>query len=378
MRDFLLREAGIALIKEDPLWAMRPANEISEGSLRIGLYQKIADGILKHRGTTQPEQRALSQWGMGREKAKKNESQAAGHYEKALEEIESIKDTRERSYLLGGLTADWAPINEEKALQVAKKISSDFSEPLSYALLQVGTQLRKWNRKEAHSIFQRAFSSATEIQDPSLRVQRLLQLAEQWQILDREKAKEVLKKAEREALKGLSPDDKGERVLAKIYLSQVNLEPNTVSTIVQQVKTSSLKAKILLESARDLSKVSLEENLKTLEKSFQFAKASNNPRIMSEIAVAWFAVEPDKGLEILAQLEAKEIRIKTLRRMAKQSGPLRTRLIERAAQEALGIDGLNEKIQFLKEIAGDWVEIDKEKAKTLYHTVNRIVEKTAL
>jgi uncharacterized lipoprotein YehR (DUF1307 family) len=99
---------------------------------------------------------------------------------------------------------------------------------------------------------------------------------------------------------------------------------------------------------------------------------------MSEIAVAWFAVEPDKGLEILAQLEAKEIRIKTLRRMAKQSGPLRTRLIERAAQEALGIDGLNEKIQFLKEIAGDWVEIDKEKAKTLYHTVNRIVEKTAL
>ena len=376
-RDFLLREAGTALIKEDSLWVMKAANEISEGSLRLALYQKIADATLKRRGITRPGQRALSQWGMGREKGKKDESQAVAHYQAALEEIESIKDARERSHLLGGLAAEWALIDEEKALQVAKKISPDFSEPLSDALLQIGAQLRKWNRKEAQAVFQRSFSSATQIQDPSLRVQRLLQLAHQWQTIDPEKAKEVLKKTESEVLKDFSLDDKGEKVLAEIYLSQANLEPSKALTVVQGAKSSLLKTKVLLEIARNLSKVSLEENLKTLEKSLQSAKASNNPRMMSEIAVTWFALEPDKGLEILAQLEVKEIRIKTLRKMAKQSGTWRSRLLEQAAQEALGIDGLDEKIQCLKEIAGDWVRLDKERAKTLYGAANRIAEKAA-
>jgi hypothetical protein len=377
-RDFLLREAGMVLIKEDTSWAMRAANEISEGSLRLGLYQKMADGMSNQRRLIHPEQLALSQWGMGREKAKKDESQAGAHYEKTLQEIERVTDLRERSHLLSGLAAEWAPINEERALQAAGKISSEFFEDSSFALLRIGIQLRKWNRREAQSVFERTFSSATQIRDLSLRVQRLLQLAQQWETFDREKAKGVLKRAESETLKNLSLRDKGEKILAENFLAQVNLEPDRVLAIAENAGTPCLKAKILLERAKDLNRVSIEENVKALEKSLQFAKMSKNPRMMSEVAVAWFALEPKKGLEILAQVEPEEIRIKTLRGMARQSNSSRARLLEEATRETLGIDALNEKIALLKEVAGSWMETDKEKAKSVYHMIYRIVEKAAL
>jgi hypothetical protein len=135
---------------------------------------------------------------------------------------------------------------------------------------------------------------------------------------------------------------------------------------------------MLLERAIDLNRVRIEENVNALEKSLQFAKTSKNPRMMSEIAVTWLALEPNKGLEILAQVEPKEIRVKTMRRMAKRSNSLRMRLLEQATQEALGVDGLNKKIALLKEVAGDWKEVDNEKAKSVYHTIYRIVEKAAL
>jgi hypothetical protein len=376
-RDFLLREAGMALIKEDPSWAIRAATEISESSLRLALYQKIADGMSNRRRLAASEQRALSQWGIGREKAKKDESQAEAHYVESLQDIERVTDLRERSHLLSGLAVEWAPINEEKALQVVRKISSQFSEDFSYSLLQVGTQLKKWNRREAHSVFQGVFTSATQIRDPSLRVQRLLQLAQQWQSLDREKAREVLKRAESEALNNPSLRDKAEKILAENYLAQVNLEPDKALTIAQNVRTPYLKAKILLESAKDLKKARIEENVNALEKSLQFAKISKDPRMMCEIAIAWFALEPDKGIEILAQVEPKAIRIKTMRRMARQSNSLRTRLLEEATQGAFGIDDLNEKVALLKEIAGDWMKIDEEKAKSVYHAIYRIIEKSA-
>ncbi len=374
-RDFLLREAGTALIKQDSPGAMKVADEISEGSLRLALYQKITDATLKRRGIAQPGQRVLSQWGIAREKVKKDESQAVVHYEAALQEIEGIKDPRQKSYLLSGLAAEWALIDEEKALQVTRKISSNFPEPLSHALLQIGSQVRKWNRKEAQAIFQSAFSSTTQIQDPSLRVQRLLQLTLQWQTIDPERAQEVLKKAESEVLKNLSPDDKREKLLAEIYLSRANLVPDKALTVVQNARSSLLKAKVLMEIARNLSKISLQEDIKALEKSSQFAKASNNSRIMGEIAAAWFALDPDKGLEILAQVEDKEIRIRTLRKMANQSSISRSRLLEQAGREALTIDKLNGKIECLKEIAGDWVNLDNERAKALFSAVNRIAEK---
>jgi hypothetical protein len=51
---------------------------------------------------------------------------------------------------------------------------------------------------------------------------------------------------------------------------------------------------------------------------------------------------------------------------------------EEATQETLGIEGLNEKIAFLKEVASDWMEIDKGKAKSVYHMIYHIVEKATL
>jgi hypothetical protein len=279
---------------------------------------------------------------------------------------------------LSGLAAEWGPINEEKALQVVKKIPSQFSEDFSYSLLQVGTQLKKWNRREAQSIFQGVFTSATQIKDPLLRVQRLLQLAQQWQTLDREKAKEVLKRAESETLNNPSLRDKAEKILEENLLAQVNLEPDKALTIAQNARTPYLKAKILLESAKDLNKALIEENVNALEKSLQFAKISKDPRMMGQIAIAWFALEPNKGIEILAQVEPKEIRIETMLRMARQSNSLRTRLLEEATQGALGIDDLNEKVALLKEVAGDWMKIDKEKAKSVYHAIYRVVKMSAL
>jgi hypothetical protein len=82
--------------------------------LRFVLYQKIADHEAKKLsrpgkpGTEQPVSLAFSQWGLGREKAKKDESQAVPHYEKTLQEIRKTNDLKERSYLLGGLAAEWA------------------------------------------------------------------------------------------------------------------------------------------------------------------------------------------------------------------------------------------------------------------------------
>jgi len=377
-RDFLFREAGLALIKEDPSWAMRAANEISESSMRLALYQKIADGMSNRRRLVHPEQRALSQWGMGREKAKKDESEAGDHYEKALWDIEKVTDRRERSYLLSGLAAEWGPIDEEKSLQVAKKISPELSEPFSYALLQVGTQLKKWNRREAQSVLQGGFTSATQIKDPALRIQRLLQLAQQWQTLDRAKAKEVLKSAESEALNNPSLGDKAEKILAENFLAQVNLEPDEALTIAQHARTLSLKAKILLETAKDLDRIRIEENVNLLDKSLQFAKISKDSRMMAQIALAWFALDPNKGIEILAQVEPIEIRIEAMRRMARQSNSLRLRLLEEATQGALGIDDLNEKVSLLKQVAGDWMRIDREKAKSVYHAIYRITRMSPL
>jgi hypothetical protein len=87
-REILLKEAGSFWAQEDPSFALKAAREILEGSLRFVLYQKIADHEAKklsrpgRPGTEQPVSLAFSQWGLGREKAKKDESQAASHYEK--------------------------------------------------------------------------------------------------------------------------------------------------------------------------------------------------------------------------------------------------------------------------------------------------------
>jgi hypothetical protein len=386
----LLGEAGSTWVKEDPLQGLKAANEISDSALRAALYLKIAAREAKNLAPPKSERpnhpalKALGQWGLGREKAKKEESQASPFYVKSLEEMGRIQDGREQVFLFSALAAEWAPIDEEKALEVAERIPLHYSEPLSYALLQVGSQLRKWNRKGADPVFQKALSTTAQIPYASLRVRRLLQLAQQWQILDPAKGQEVLKMAEIEARKNISPLGKNEKILVDILMAQAHVDPEAVLSQARKAASPSTQARLLLESAKVRHKVSIEENVKALEKGLQFAQRKKNPRLISEIAMAWFSLEPAKGLEILAQVEPKEIRVQALRQMAWQSVSRRKekeegkRLLERATREALGMDGLGGKIRSLGEVAGDWVAVDRERAKATYLQAYQFAEKAEI
>jgi hypothetical protein len=377
-RDFLLREAGNHLVREDPLWFLKFVREISEGSLRLPLYQKMADEETK-RPSSQKRATILffSHWGQGRLKAKKDELRAVPHYEKALQEIEKVPDLQDRSNLLSALVTDWTLIDEEKALKVAEKIPSNQAEPFSYALLQIGTHLRKFNRKEAHSLFERALLSSSQIQNPLLRAKRYLQIAKEWQVLDQKRGREILERAEKEARKGL-PINKIEGVLYEILLTQIHLKPDHIFRIGQQSGSPLLQAKILIEVANRLSKITIEENIKTLEAAYPFAQASKNPSLLGEIGIAWSSLDMKKGLEIINQVGSREIRLDSLRRIAKRSTIEKQQansLLGQASEEALRIDDLKEKIKTLKEIAGDWLSIDKEQAKRVYRLTYRMVEK---
>jgi tetratricopeptide (TPR) repeat protein len=200
-------------------------------------------------------------------------------------------------------------------------------------------------------------------------------------MINRVKGKEILVQAKRDIRKNFTFPGPGEKILTEILITQTRWEPEQGLTIAQIVGLPTLRAKILLESGKLLSKATIEENIKALEKALQFAQRAKNPRLMSEIAMAWFALEPDKGLELIVQVGSKEIRVKALRQMAQQSISSRReeakRLLEKATQEALEIDGIKEKIKSLKEIANDWVAIDKEEAKTVYRMAYQLFEKAS-
>ena len=392
IKDLLLREAGLAWVKMDvssaaPI-AMRAASEISESSLRMALYQKIAERLArewpsaKADWSNRPSMLGLAQWGLAKAKVKTEETEAIPFLEKALREIEKVPDPKERSYLLSGLAVEWAPIDEGKALSVAGKISSEFPEPLSYALLQGGSQLRRWSREKAEAVFQKILSVTAQMEDSSLRAQRLFQLAQQWYKLDQGQGKEVLKKAETEARSQILSPGKDGRILAAILLARSVWEPGEVLAIARNAGTPSLRAKILVESTRTLRKNEVEENIKALEKALQVAQRVKNYRLLSEVAMAWFSLDPDKGLEILAQVEPKEIRVQGLRQMARECGSMRKedagRLLDQATQEVLGMDKPKEKIKYLKEIAGDWAGMDIGRAKATYLQAFYIAQKAEL
>ncbi|MDH4265213.1 MAG: hypothetical protein OEW45_06205 [Deltaproteobacteria bacterium] len=389
-RDLLLKEAGKIWVKKDPppgmAEAIQAAYGISESSLRLDLCRKIADQLAKKFIPSEPDQpdlpelKAIYQWGLGREMIKNDESRATPFFIRALQESEKIKEPKERSYFLCGLAVDWAPLNEEKALEVAGKISADFPEPYSYALLQVGTRLQKWNRKKAEDVLHKTLGAAEKIKDPALRAQRVLQLARQWHILDKEKGKEVLKKAEGEARDIIPSTGKENKIHAEILRQQSFWEPEQALAVAAKASSPFLRAKILLESAEVFSKMGIAENIKILEKAFSYAQQEKNSRLMGEIAVAWFAYEPNKGLDVLAQVEPKEIRFHSLLQMARMSTAASQdeskRLLKQAAQEVEKIDGIGDRIRNLKEIAGIWVKIDKEMAQKTYRQAMQIAEKT--
>ena len=179
--------------------------------------------------------------------------------------------------------------------------------------------MRKWSREGAGPVFQRALSAAAQIPNASLRARRLLQLAQQWQILDPPKGQEILKTAEEEARKRIHPSGQDEKMLTDIFLTRARFDPAGVLTQAGKVASPSIQARVLLETAKILQNASVEENIKALEKALQFAQKKKDPRLTANIALAWFSLEPAKGLEVLAQVEPKEIRAYTLRQMARQS-----------------------------------------------------------
>jgi hypothetical protein len=200
--------------------------------------------------------------------------------------------------------------------------------------MQVGTQLRKWNRKEAEAVFQKAVTAAHLIQDPSLKSQRLAQIARQWQLINKEKGREVLMKAE--------------AVPSKPYQ----------------------RAKAILDSGKENYKETIEKYLKLLEKAFQFAQGNKNHRILTEMALAWSWIDVAKAQEILALIDSREARVEALRAMARQTAKTKPEMsrgfLEKAVQEATGMEGLKEKIPALHAVAGDWVSVDSGKAKATY------------
>jgi len=364
IRDFYFNEAGQAWAREGSppaiFYGLQAAREIVDSVLRLDLYQKIAETAVKKMSQGQekiksPAQAAIHLWGTGREKAKTEETEAAPFYEKALREIDKIQDLKERAYLLSALTGSWASLDEKRALRVYEKISSEFPETQFVTLMQIGKQLKKWNRQGAEEIWQKAFLASSRIKDPYLRAQRLGRLAKEWQTLDRNKGEEIIRNVEKEIRPHLIPMTKEEKIL---------------------------RANFLMANAEVLKKESIDENVKILEKLYQIAQREKNQRRLGAIAVAWSAYDPEKGMEIINQIEAKEVQVDALFQIARESLSFRKeetgRLLERAAKQALELDGSGEKIKALRGIADFWAKIDKKRAKAIYSQACQIAAKDLL
>ena len=345
MRDRLLREAGVGLFKEESpaslSGAVRIAKEISETSLRTAVYQKAAErlakGPIKGNGTDQALLAGLAHWGKAREAAKREETEAIPVFEKAFADMGKIGDNLDRAYLLAALVGDWAQVEERAALRAAETIPPEMAEALSYGLLQAGVQFRKWSRHESERIFDKALKASEKISDPPLRGRRMMQIAKEWQLCNREKGKEVLRRA-----------------------------PETSGSPYGRAKT-------VLDFSKLYYKEHIEKDMKILEKKLSFAQESKNPRLLTETALAWSWVDSGKAQEIVAQIDSKENRVKALCGLARQkvkSNPaLAASLLEIASQQAMAIDGLEEKISALRGVAGDLANLDSGKAKASYQLI---------
>ena len=187
--------------------------------------------------------------------------------------------------------------------------------------------------------------------------------------------------AENEVRKSISSPEKGDPLLTEVLVARLSIGSSGLSNDISKDGFTLLRAKVLLEQGKIESKEAVEENIKILERALQYAQKTKHPRLLSEVALAWHALGPERGVEMTSQIESREIRIKTLCQMARRSGPLREEeskhLLERAVQEAVLIPGLTEKIKALKEIAETGMVVDKEQAKAVYHMAYRIIEKAS-
>ncbi len=377
-RDPLLKEAGLVWARKNPGLAMKAALDITEGSSRLLLYQKIAEEAQKQ-GISLPHQAIpsfLAQIGEGRSRGQKDESQAFAFFEKALGGIENLPDPREKASLLSFLASQWAPLDEKKALAIAEKIPAGFPEPHSLGLMKVGAQLGKWNRKEAESVLEKALATANSIPDPSLKALRLSQLAKEYYALNAKKGRAILKEAFDTALKDPSPTKGFDPVVYEILTRQMAWEGKTEAV---GGKWALMKARALLEGAKDQFERFKEENLKPLEKAWHAAQKNKNTQLLGEVLKAWMLALPDKGLEHLAQVDSREIRVAVLqeagRKQIAKNKVEAGRFLKLALEEAQRIETLSGRIQALTSLARDLAEINKEKAKATYLEAFRAAER---
>ncbi|HSR13069.1 MAG TPA: hypothetical protein VLS90_16605, partial [Thermodesulfobacteriota bacterium] len=375
-RDMALKDAGVAWAKESPAQALKAARQISDAAMRAAVYQKAADASLKIPGEAaakDPMHPVLAAWGMARDKARKEETEARPFYEKAAAEIDKISDPAERAYLRVAMAVDFASIDERAALQVCRKISAEeFPAALSSGLLSIGGQLRKWSRPDSQTVFQEALSVTGKIKDPALRVSRLLQLAREWGAVDGKKGAEVLAVAERDA------DSAESRTLLsrQILSARLRLNPENAIALSRSAASPSDRARVLLEGARSIRERSIEPQLKILEKTSQSAAAEKNSRTMGESAAAWQGVNASKTLETLSLIEDKGARVETLLQIARRKdSPESARFYDQAVEESLEINGLTPKMELLREIGRGCSAVDRERAKGIYLKAYKLLDR---
>jgi hypothetical protein len=135
---------------------------------------------------------------------------------------------------------------------------------------------------------------------------------------------------------------------------------------------------VLLERGKAEAGETVEEDIRVLERAFQYSQKARQDRLTSEISLAWYILSPEKGLRVCSQIESKALLIQTYCGMIRTHGPARReeskRLLEKALQEAGVIDGAAERLRALKMIAESGMAVDQAQARAAYLSAYRIVE----
>ncbi len=387
MRDMLLGEAIQAWIKEKSPEALQralvSAYRISRSSLRLTVLRRIADAAPKALAAIQsnpsisPALAGISFWGMGRLQGKKEEVEALPFFEKARNCFAQVKGGREQSLLMSALGADWARIDEEKALQVIERGSQPFAEPYSYGLLQVASQLMRWNRKEAQQIFEKAMVAGNKITDSSLRIWRKGEIGEQWWKIDEKKGKELLAAAREEAERLLPRGSRKNEMLEEILSVWCNWEPQSSLAIVASVSDPQVRATVLT-AARRIESKKIAETGKMLEEVLQFAQKEQNLHLQGKVAAVWYALDSARGSEIVRGIPSPEVRSETWKSIAMRGRRVpreeASRLLSLAFQDAKKIEEETQKLLVLKNIAQDWAKIEPDQAQKIYRQTYRMAE----
>jgi hypothetical protein len=122
---------------------------------------------------------------VGEEVAAVDEEQAVSIFEQALSEAGELKDT----YALRLLASAWAPLDAEKALEIAYRVEDDTDRV--YALTDVALAMLATNPEKSHVVFETAQATARAIKsddDPFAAAVVLKDLAGAWLSVDKAEA----------------------------------------------------------------------------------------------------------------------------------------------------------------------------------------------